>query len=483
MVDCPPTATITITGANDAPTVASAITASAVEDAAVFNVDLLSGASDVDGSDTLNISGLTLISGDAIGVIVSGNSLSVDPGVYDSLGVGETEVISYSYNVTDGNGGIVPQTATITIVGTNDGPAIDLDQNDSTAPGIDYATNYTEGGNPVFIADSDISISDIDDSSIESATITITNAEAGDLLTVGGLPAGISAGAYEPGTGVMTLTGSASLADYQAAIRAIQYSNDGFASGASRNIEVAIDDGNDTATASTTVGMTLIPTVTITDMSVQEPQSGTATLTFTISVDQTLASDLTFDYQTSDISALAGSDYVGDSGIATIIAGTSSTTITVTVNSDADVFEGDETFTLDLTNFNQVVNYDASAHLIAGGVQGIGTIGADNGAPVANDDTFITAPDTPFTTGNVLTNDALVDNAEINSYQTTSAGGGAVVYNNDGTFSYAPSSGFTGTDSFTYQLIDDDGQVDTATVTIEVTNTVVKSTSGWFRSR
>jgi VCBS repeat-containing protein len=471
----PQTATISITGTNDAPTVAGAITTSAVEDTAVFNVNLLEGASDVDGSDTISVSGLTLTSGDAIGVTVSGNSLSVNPAVYDSLGVGETEVISYSYNVTDSSGGSVPQTATITIVGTNDGPVIDLDQNDSTVPGSGFVANYAEGASPVFIADSDINISDVDDNNIESATITISNVEAGDLLTVGALPAGIAASAYDPATGVMTLSGVASLSDYQTAIRAVQYSNDGSASGAARNIEVAIDDGNDTATASTTIGMTLVPTVAITDVSVQEPQSGTATLLFTISVDQTLASDLTFDYQTSDISALAGLDYVSDGGIAIIAAGTSSTTITVTVNSDADVFEGDETFTLDLTNFNQIVNHDAAAHLVTGGVQGIGTIGADNGAPIANDDNFITAPDTPIITGNVLTNDALVDNAVVNSYQSTSTGGGAVVYNNDGTFSYAPASGFTGTDTFTYQLIDADGQIDTATVTIDVTDAVVNA--------
>ena len=44
------TATITITGANDGPTLSAAISASATEDDAVFNVDLLAGASDPDAS-------------------------------------------------------------------------------------------------------------------------------------------------------------------------------------------------------------------------------------------------------------------------------------------------------------------------------------------------------------------------------------------------------------------------------------------------
>ena len=118
------TATITITGTNDAPTISSAVTASATEDDASSSVDLLAGASDVDGSDSLSVSGLTVMSGDDTGVTVSGNGLSVDPGAYNSLAVGESEVITYSYSVIDGNGGTVAQTATITITGTNDAPTV-----------------------------------------------------------------------------------------------------------------------------------------------------------------------------------------------------------------------------------------------------------------------------------------------------------------------------------------------------------------------
>src|SRR5690606_1252445 len=131
---------------------------------------------------------------------------------------------------------------------------------------------YTEGGSAVRIADTDISIADIDSTQLQSATITITNVEAGDLLSAGTLPAGISASAYNPATGTITLTGSASQTAYQAAIRAIQFSNDGSASGSSRNIDVAVNDGSDDSNvATTTINMVLVPTVSITDVSVQEP--------------------------------------------------------------------------------------------------------------------------------------------------------------------------------------------------------------------
>ena len=96
--------------------------------------------------------------------------------------------------------GTASNTVTVTINGTNDGPTIDLDSdNSSTATGNDYVTSFTEGGSAVAIADMDVSITDIDNATIQSATITLTNAEVDDLLTVGSLPAGISASAYDPG--------------------------------------------------------------------------------------------------------------------------------------------------------------------------------------------------------------------------------------------------------------------------------------------
>ena len=113
---------INVTGAGDAPTVSSAVTASANEDDADFVVNLLDGATDSD-SDSLNVQDLTLVNGDASGMTIVGNTISVDPSAYGYLAVGESETISYEYNVTDLDGA-TPQTATITITGANDGPSV-----------------------------------------------------------------------------------------------------------------------------------------------------------------------------------------------------------------------------------------------------------------------------------------------------------------------------------------------------------------------
>ncbi|MCP4342204.1 MAG: VWA domain-containing protein, partial [Desulfobulbaceae bacterium] len=384
---------------------------------------------------------------------------------------------NYDVDMLDDFGATTTATITLNETNVDDAPILDLDMNDSSgSTGANFQTTFTEGNGGISITDDDILITDINNANIENAVITITNVEADDLLTVGSLPSGITAGSYDSATGTITLTGSATLADYQNAIRAIQYDNIGNSIGTSRQIEVTVNDGqNDSNTAVSTININTLPTVSIDDISVQEPSSGTTTMIFTVSVDQAPDSNLTFDYQTLDVSAIAGSDYVGVSGTGTIFANQTSTTITVIINSDTNVFEGNESFTLNLSGFNQPVNFDSGSHFTSDGIQGIGNIGANNGVPDAVDDSFTMAPtDTELITGNVLVNDILIDGATYDSHDATSAGGGTVIYNNDGTFTYTPATNLTGTeDTFTYTIIDADGETDTATVTINVTNAVI----------
>lgn len=115
---------ILVTGANDLPTVQGAIHTDSSEDATPFILDLLAGALDVDASDTLAVSALLLVSGDDSGIHLVGNNLQVDPAAYNHLALGETSEVSYRYTLSDGHGGAVEQTATITIRGENDVPGV-----------------------------------------------------------------------------------------------------------------------------------------------------------------------------------------------------------------------------------------------------------------------------------------------------------------------------------------------------------------------
>ena len=472
------TLNITVNAVNDAPVaVDDAITAT--EDTPFTSViDLDANDTDLDG-DALSVVAGTFATaqGGSITIAADGSYTYTPAANFNGSD-------SVDYTVTDGSLTDVG-TLNITVNAVNDAPVIDLDGDDSAAAGNDFAVNFTEGGSAVYIADTDISITDVDGTNLVGATITINSAESGDLLTIGSIPAGITASGYDSVTGTITLSGTASLADYQSAIRAIQFSNDGSTVNANRSIDVVVTDGSSNSNIATTdVTINTLPTVSVTDVSVQEPVAGTTALTFTIAIDQTLGSDLTFDYATADISALAGADFVGiSSTVGTITAGSTSTTVTVTVNSDANIFEGDETLALNLTGFNQTVNFDAAAHTISGGVQGLGTIGANNGAPVAIDDSYITTVDTPLIVTNALANDTLVDNArvDITGYTDLGAGmysfsgtNGSVVYDsNSGEFTFTPNSGYAGIAGFSYTLIDDDGETDTASVSVDVSSVVV----------
>ncbi|MDO9003047.1 MAG: type I secretion C-terminal target domain-containing protein, partial [Aquabacterium sp.] len=138
-------------------------------------------------------------------------------------------------------------------------PALDLDaDNSSGVTGTGYVTSYTEGSAPVRLSDVDISLSSSHPTQLTGATITLTNAQAGDVLSVlNALPTGITATVLGS---IVTLSGTASLADYQAAIRDIGFSSTSSnPSTVNRTVEVTVTDGTSLSnTAQTTVQFTAV---------------------------------------------------------------------------------------------------------------------------------------------------------------------------------------------------------------------------------
>ena len=81
------------------------------------------------------------------------------------------------------------------------------------------------GGPPVAISDTDTDIDDFDGGFLNFAQINIRGQQPGDVLSVNGsLPFGIVASPYDPVTGIVSLFGFASHADYQTAIEQIRFS-------------------------------------------------------------------------------------------------------------------------------------------------------------------------------------------------------------------------------------------------------------------
>jgi hypothetical protein len=103
----------------------------------------------------------------------------------------------------------------------NERPALDLDANNSTTLGANYLTVFDAGGPGVAVVDTDVSVIDNDSPLLASATATLNSLHLLDNLTFNGTaPVGISV--FGSGTHQITLTGAASAADYQTALKQIQ---------------------------------------------------------------------------------------------------------------------------------------------------------------------------------------------------------------------------------------------------------------------
>ena len=124
----------------------------------------------------------------------------------------------------------------------NNPPALDLS---AAVSGTGYTTTWVEGAAPVAIAAADDKIAD-DGTTISSATITLNSPAATDVLAAGTLPPGISASSYSAATGIITLSGVATLAQYQTALQAITYASTAAnPAGPVKTISVLVNDGVD----------------------------------------------------------------------------------------------------------------------------------------------------------------------------------------------------------------------------------------------
>jgi large repetitive protein len=105
-------------------------------------------------------------------------------------------------------------------------PRLDLDVNDSTAPGSGAIKTFLENGAAVSITDTDPLVTN-PIGTVQRATVTLTNAQLGDVLSVGTLATGLSATVDNSVAGQVTvnITGAATAAQYAAAFQAIAYRN------------------------------------------------------------------------------------------------------------------------------------------------------------------------------------------------------------------------------------------------------------------
>ena len=118
------TATLTVTGSNDAP-VGVANSAAAGEDAVSLTIDVLANDTDVDGDDgpaNFTLTSASVAAGQG-SVAIVGNQLRFTLGDdFDRLAAGATEDVAISYGFTDDSGAAGSGTLTVTVSGSNDAP-------------------------------------------------------------------------------------------------------------------------------------------------------------------------------------------------------------------------------------------------------------------------------------------------------------------------------------------------------------------------
>ena len=134
----------------------------------------------------------------------------------------------------------------------------------------------------------------------------------------------------------------------------------------------------------------MLPVLSVSDVRISEGNTGNNEVVFTVSLDRRNDSTVTFNYQTGDVTALGGTDYVSISSTAdSIVSGSLSTEFRVAIIGDIN-FESDETFELILSSItNTSNNADTGLATIVNdddGLVGINIEGASNDE--ANDLSF-----------------------------------------------------------------------------------------------
>ncbi|QPC91687.1 S-layer family protein [Mesorhizobium sp. INR15] len=143
----------------------------------------------------------------------------------------------------------------------NDAPVIDL----LATAGIQTTGTtaaFTENGGAIAVLPQ-IDLTDVDSANLAGATVTLSNAQAGDVLTVNGLTSGTVGGvSFNVVGNVATFSGNASVAAYEAALKLVQFNNASEAPDpTNRAFTVQVDDGglfNHTASATATLTVTAV---------------------------------------------------------------------------------------------------------------------------------------------------------------------------------------------------------------------------------
>jgi VCBS repeat-containing protein len=199
------------------------------------------------GAGSLNLSGAAVTAGQLVSVLdIDAGNLKFTP----ALNANGAGYASFTFQVQDdggtANGGVnldaTPRTMTVDVTPVNDAPVV-------TATGTTLA--YTENAAATAI-DTGLTVSDVDSTNLNGATVTISaNYANGEDALAFTNQLGIT-GSWNAATGVLTLTGATTVANYQTALRSVTYFNSSDAPGTlTRTVSFVVNDGAANSSAAT----------------------------------------------------------------------------------------------------------------------------------------------------------------------------------------------------------------------------------------
>ncbi|WP_153555201.1 tandem-95 repeat protein [Roseimaritima sediminicola] len=369
---------ITIADADDA---GSNLTTRLQVNNGVLNLTLSGAATIAAGS---NGSGDLTLSGSAADINATLGSLTYTGNTNVTGVAADTLTVTTNDGGNTGTGGAQTDTDTVQINITNVNDAAVLGSVEATA------VSYTENDGEVAVT-STLTLSDVDDTHIESATVSISgNYTAGEDFLRFTDQNGIT-GTWNNGT--LTLTGTATKAEYEAALRSVTYENTSeIPSTASRTVQFTVNDGDtDSAAVTRQIDVTSVndapvntvpgtqtvaeeTTTAIGGISIADADDAGSNLTtrlqvnngvlnLTLSGGATIAAgnngsgDLTLSGSAADINAtLASLTYTGN----TDVTGVAADTLTVTTNDGGNTGTGGAQTDVDTVQIDITAVNDAS---------------------------------------------------------------------------------------------------------------------------
>ncbi len=151
------------------------------------------------------------------------------------------------FTVSDGQASSDTQTLTFDVTAVNDAATVVAGD----------TLNYTTNSDMQVVVDGSVTITDVDSTNLQSATVQLSGnyANGEDVLAFTD-QSGIT-GSWDAATGTLTLTGDATLADYEAALESVTYSNSSNdRSTDPRTVSITVNDGSDdSAVATSTINV------------------------------------------------------------------------------------------------------------------------------------------------------------------------------------------------------------------------------------